>query len=207
MENYVNTTSDNGGVHTNSGIPNKAAYLVAQSIGCEKTARIYYRALCNYFTSTTDFTGSKSGLVQAATDLYGASSAEVSAINSAYAAVGIGSTAQDTYEPNNTITQAYAINFGQGYNSYIISSSDIDYYKISPTAAGKITVDLTNLAGDYDLYLVNSSGTVLAKSENGSTTSESLTYNNATSGSYYIKVAGYNGAYSTSTKYMLKATY
>lgn len=200
MSNYYNTTSDNGGVHTNSGIPNKAGYLIAQSIGCEKTARIYYRALTTYFTSTTDFAGSKNGLVQVATDLYGASSAE-------YAAVGIGSTAQDTYEPNNTVSQAYAISFGQGYNSYIFSSSDIDYYKVSPTTAGKITVNLTNLAGDYDLYLVNSSGTVLAKSENGSTTSETFTYSNTAAGTFYIKVIGYNGAYSTSKAYNLQPTF
>ena len=33
MSNYVNTTRDNGGVHTNSGIPNKAAYNIATAIG------------------------------------------------------------------------------------------------------------------------------------------------------------------------------
>lgn len=207
MSGYVYTTSDNGGVHTNSGIPNKAAYLVAQSIGCDKTARIYYRALANYFVSTTDFAGSKNGLVQAATDLYGAGGAEVSAINSAYTSVGIGSSAQDTYEPNNTISQAYAINFAQGYDSYIYSTSDVDYYKVSPTSAGTITLNLINLPGDYDLYLVNSSGTILARSENGGTTSESLTYSNSAAGTYYIKVVGYNGAYSTTQAYNLKATF
>lgn len=207
MSGYVNTTSDYGGVHTNSGIPNKAAFLVAQSIGCDKTARIYYRALSNYFTTTTNFASSKSGLVQAATDLYGAGSAEVSAVNTAYANVGIGSTVSDTYEPNGTISQAYAITFGTTYNSYIFSSSDVDYYKVSPTSAGTISVSLTNLPGDYDLYLVNSAGTVLAKSENGSTTSESLSYANTAAGTYYIKVVGYSGAYSTSTAYALKATF
>jgi bacillolysin len=207
MSGYVYTTSDYGGVHTNSGIPNKAAFLIAQSIGCEKTARIYYRALTNYFISTTDFAGSKSGLVQAATDLYGAGGAEVSAINSSYTSVGIGSSAQDTYEPNNTISQAYAINFSQGYDSYIFSSSDIDYYKVSPTSSGSINLNLINLPGDYDLYLVNSSGTVLARSENGGTTSESLTYSNSAAGTYYIKVVGYNGAYSTTQAYNLKATF
>ena len=33
MDNYVHTNEDNGGVHTNSGIPNKAFYLVAHGIG------------------------------------------------------------------------------------------------------------------------------------------------------------------------------
>ena len=33
MKDYVYTEKDNGGVHTNSGIPNKAAYNVIQAIG------------------------------------------------------------------------------------------------------------------------------------------------------------------------------
>ena len=32
MKNYVNTTSDNGGVHINSGIPNRAFYLLQLSL-------------------------------------------------------------------------------------------------------------------------------------------------------------------------------
>ncbi|MDS0527986.1 M4 family metallopeptidase [Clostridium sp. SHJSY1] len=89
MGDYYSTSSDNGGVHTNSGIPNKAAYLVAKSIGNEKTAKIYYRGLTTYMTSTTNFSKARKALVQAATDLYGSSSAEVSAINNAFTSVGI----------------------------------------------------------------------------------------------------------------------
>ncbi|MGT2378057.1 M4 family metallopeptidase [Staphylococcus aureus] len=33
MKDYVFTEKDNGGVHTNSGIPNKAAYNVIQAMG------------------------------------------------------------------------------------------------------------------------------------------------------------------------------
>lgn len=91
LSNYVNTSSDNGGVHTNSGIPNKAAYLVAKSIGNEKTAKIYYRALTEYMSSTTNFSGAKDALAQATTDLYGSNSNEVNSIDSAFAAVGIDS--------------------------------------------------------------------------------------------------------------------
>ena len=36
---------DNGGVHTNSGVGNRAAYLIAQSLGIAKTAHLYYRTL------------------------------------------------------------------------------------------------------------------------------------------------------------------
>ncbi len=48
MAGYVHTTADNGGVHTNSGIPNHAFYLAATAIGgpaWEAAGRIWYDAL------------------------------------------------------------------------------------------------------------------------------------------------------------------
>lgn len=89
-ENLPNTENgDYGGVHINSGIPNKAAYYVASSIGCEKTAKIYYRALTQYFNNTTSFAQARRGLVQAAKDLYGNDSTEAQAVGTAFSNVGI----------------------------------------------------------------------------------------------------------------------
>ena len=48
MNNYVNTVRDNGGVHINSGIPNRAFYLAATAIGGyagEKAGPIWYATL------------------------------------------------------------------------------------------------------------------------------------------------------------------
>ncbi len=48
MDDYVVTTADNGGVHTNSGIPNKAFHLAATAIGgnaWEVAGRVWYDAL------------------------------------------------------------------------------------------------------------------------------------------------------------------
>jgi len=91
MNDYLNTTSDYGGVHTNCGIPNKACYLTTtnSSVGIAKAEQIYYRALCNYLTTSSQFTNARAALVQSATDLYGAGSAEVAAINAAWDAVGV----------------------------------------------------------------------------------------------------------------------
>jgi bacillolysin len=206
MNDYVNTSSDSGGVHTNSGIPNKAGYLLAQSIGCAEAAQIYYRALTVYMTSTTDFQGARNALVQAATDLYGAGSAEVTAVNTAYNTIGVGGSTPvtDPYEPNDTLSTAYAITKGTVYNAYISSSTDVDYYKFTQSSTGYINISLTNLPKDYDLYLYNSSGTQVAKSTKGGTSSESIKYNATRTGTYYVKIIGYNGNYSTSTKYALK---
>ncbi|MEI4831934.1 M4 family metallopeptidase [Bacillus sp. FJAT-53711] len=92
-------TSDNGGVHTNSSIINKAAYLLANGgthygvtvngIGNDKVGAIYYRANTVYFTQSTTFSQARAGLVQAAADLYGANSAEVAAVKQSYDAVGV----------------------------------------------------------------------------------------------------------------------
>ncbi|MDF2881034.1 MAG: zinc metalloprotease [Clostridiaceae bacterium] len=205
MSNYYYTTSDYGGVHTNSGITNKAAYLIAQTLGCSETAQIYYRALTNYMIPTTDFLGARNALTQAATDLYGTSSQEVNAVGSAYDAVGIvESTSTDSYEPNNTASQAYSINKGTIYNAYIGNSTDVDYYKFTQSSIGYINVSLTNLPGDYDLYLYNSSGNLVARSYNSGTLAESISYYARKTGTYYVKVIGYNGAYSTSMAYSLK---
>ncbi|MDP4088982.1 MAG: M4 family metallopeptidase [Bacillota bacterium] len=95
MSKYVyapNTQAgDWGGVHTNSGIPNKACYLTAtnSAVGIVKAQQIYYRGLCSYLTSSSDFHAARLALAQAAADLYGAGSAEVAAVNSAWTAVGV----------------------------------------------------------------------------------------------------------------------
>ncbi|MCS6873620.1 MAG: M4 family metallopeptidase [Pyrinomonadaceae bacterium] len=96
-------TADNGGVHINSGIGNKAFYLVAAGgthhrsgvtvtgIGATKAARIWYRALAYYMTSGTNFSGARTATLNAATDLYGSSSAEYNTVATAWCAVGVGS--------------------------------------------------------------------------------------------------------------------
>jgi hypothetical protein len=50
MSKYVVTSSDNGGVHINSGIPNKAFYLASVALGgyaWEKAGWIWYTTLCD----------------------------------------------------------------------------------------------------------------------------------------------------------------
>lgn len=205
MSNYVYTTSDNGGVHTNSGIPNKAAFLVAQSIGCEKTAKIYYRALTVYFTSSTDFYNARLGLIQATKDLYGANSSEAQAVATAFDQVGIYQTqTTDTYEPNDSISQAYRVYSSTSYSSYIFTSTDKDYYKIYVNKNKYLDINLTNVPGDYDLYLYNQYGTLVAYSENdGVGLSERIVYKATYNGYYYILVVGYNGSFSNTNKYTL----
>jgi bacillolysin len=89
MDDYVYTSEDNGGVHTNSGIPNKAAYLTITSIGKAKAEKIYYRALTVYLTSTSDFSDARAALLQSAADLYGYGSSTYNAVANAWNQVGV----------------------------------------------------------------------------------------------------------------------
>ena len=101
---------DNGGVHGNSGIPNKAAYLltvggtfngvtVTTGLGYTKTEQIYYRAMTHYLTTYSDFAGMRQALGAACTDqlggAFGISVDDCKQVVNAWAAVGIGNPAID----------------------------------------------------------------------------------------------------------------
>jgi hypothetical protein len=60
MDDYVNTSDDHGGVHINSGIPNRAFQLAAVAIGgssAEGAGRVWYAALTGGLSSQADFAG------------------------------------------------------------------------------------------------------------------------------------------------------
>lgn len=84
----ISRRGDNGGVHINSGIPNFAAYLIAQKIGPEKLEQIYYRTLTQYLTPGSQFLDAAKATVRAAQDLYG-NGAEIQAVQSSFSGVGL----------------------------------------------------------------------------------------------------------------------
>ncbi|WP_257350875.1 M4 family metallopeptidase [Pseudalkalibacillus decolorationis] len=83
----VTREGDWGGVHINSGIPNKAAYHTINDLGVEKSQQVYYRALTEYLTPNSNFADAKQALMQSATDLYGSSAAKT--IETAWGKVGL----------------------------------------------------------------------------------------------------------------------
>jgi Zn-dependent metalloprotease len=94
MDDYVQTTADNGGVHINSGIPNRAFYLAATSIGgyaWERTGRIWYEALRDARLRPTAQlrTFARITLRAAQRIGYDPSSTEYKAVQEAWAEVGL----------------------------------------------------------------------------------------------------------------------
>jgi thermolysin len=95
---------DDGGVHTNSGIPNHVYYLAieggtnrtsglsVQGVGVanrEQIEKTMYRAFTLMMPANATFSVARRVTIQAATDLYGSSSAAVRAITQAWTAVGV----------------------------------------------------------------------------------------------------------------------
>jgi Zn-dependent metalloprotease len=92
---------DNGGIHFNAGIANKAFYLLAKGgshhlggsmtgIGTDQAARIWFTALTSYMTSRTDFVGARNATELAAAALHGSGSAQEQAVAAAWCLVGVG---------------------------------------------------------------------------------------------------------------------
>jgi hypothetical protein len=105
---------------------------------------------------------------------------------------------------NGTASGAAVIPFNTDIKGLISPSGDNDYYRFNITTGGTATITLTTLPADYDIRLYSSDGTTqLAISQNGSTTSETIsrTY---TAGAYYVRVYGYNNANNATNCYTLR---
>lgn len=95
---------DNGGVHINSGVPNKWFHLMSEggsgtndhseayavtAIGIDKATNIAFSTFTNYMTESTNFNEAYAASLIAVTDLYGAESEEYATVKDAWYAVGI----------------------------------------------------------------------------------------------------------------------
>jgi Zn-dependent metalloprotease len=92
MRDYVITDDDNGGVHLNSGIPNRAFYELAirlKGYAWEKAGQIWYRALTEQLRSGSTFRDAMMKTVAVAGKLYGLNSLEQKAVRGAWSEVGI----------------------------------------------------------------------------------------------------------------------
>jgi Zn-dependent metalloprotease len=93
MKHYIRTAEDNGGVHLNSGIPNRAFYLAATKIGgfaWEKAGQIWYDTLTDRaLRPNAMFAGFARRTAINAAHRYGMNSPERKAVLEAWAEVGV----------------------------------------------------------------------------------------------------------------------
>lgn len=169
-------TQDNGGVHINSGIPNRAFFEFANTagVGIDKAEKVYYKALRDYLVKSSKFIDCRLAVVQAANDLYG--SAVATAAGNAFATVGIQGGQGGNYQGN------LAVNPG---NDYILSTTNDMQTLQLMDGNGNVLKTLYNEGvasrpsvsdNGLDLVFVNNAGHIIGVS---------LTYNSPTSVDHY----------------------
>lgn len=108
--NYICGDTDNGGVHKNSGIGNKAAYLMTDGgsfngytisgIGPTKTAQIFYRVQTELLTSASDYSDLYNAVNTSCSSLvgqYGITTANCGEVNKALLAVEMNGNPNSSY--------------------------------------------------------------------------------------------------------------
>ena len=93
MRDFVDTADDNGGVHINSGIPNKAFHLLATALGgpaWEVAGQIWFDTITGDIRADCDFATFAGLTVAAAAARHGEGSDVVDAVRAAWDAVGLG---------------------------------------------------------------------------------------------------------------------
>lgn len=164
------------------------------------------------WTTTTSATTSKSvtGLVagtayewQVQTVCSGGTTSSYTASTN-FTTTGGGGACTDDYEPNNSNGAAATLSAGITYQELIATTSDVDWYKFNTTSPNtKIKINMTSLPADYDIRLYDAGGTQRGSSVNSGTTNEQIIWNTNTTGTRYIKVNGYSGAFNASDCYDL----
>lgn len=129
------------------------------------------------------------------------------------AATGVVAPALNETESNNTLASGNSVaTSGTVVSGNMGSTTDTDYVVVQLPAGKTLTSTLTMGAStaDYDLYVYNSGGTQLAKSENGAGVVDAASVANTgtTTSARYVRVGYYSGGTgATNGKYTLKLTW
>jgi len=228
VSNYVCTTGDNGGVHTNSGIVNKLAYLMAEggtfndrpitAIGRNATERIFYRALTHHLTASATFADMYNALLAAAGALYGTSSTQYQTTLTAAQAVELnmplpcgGTVTPDSYEPDNSPAAAKPITVdgtAQSHNFHV--AGDQDWVTFNAVGGRTYIIRTSNLQSSADtvLALFGSNGTSLLTQNDdyGGTRASQITWRVTTSGPLYVRVTHFYNRGGVNNGYDLSVT-
>ena len=93
MSQFLVTKQDNGGVHTNSGIINRAYYMLVEglpgAIGRRDAERIFYRTLTQHLTKDSQFIDARLAAIASAEELFGVGSTQALKTAEAFDAVEI----------------------------------------------------------------------------------------------------------------------
>ena len=111
----------------------------------------------------------------------------------------------DTYEPNDSIADAYGpLVYGKQYISFIRDEQEMDFYKFRADADVTILIYLEDIPEncDYDLRVFDTQERSIASSTEPRQTAEVLSFETRTSGIYYVAVISRSG-FSSNQPYSL----
>lgn len=218
----ITGTSDNGGVHGNSGIANLAYYLMVMggthprsmstvtvpalsataSTSLDMAQKIWYRALTVYMTSSTNFQGARNATASAAADLYGGTTgAAYNTVQKAWDCVGVPGGTSGGGGTTTTLSNGVALTNLSG------ATGTMTMYKITvPAGQTSLAIVMSGGTGDADMYVkFGSAPTTSSYTYRPYLTGNNETVNvtNPSAGDWYI---GLN-AYAAYSGVSLKATY
>ncbi|WP_257305446.1 M4 family metallopeptidase [Geothrix campi] len=205
-------------VHYSSGPMNRCYYFLSQGattsgntsttylpsgmtgIGNDAAARIWFRALSVYMTSSTNYAGARTAAISAAKDLYGAGSAQEQAVWNAFHGINVGaawtSGSTDTTAPTVSATESGT----SGTITFSATASDnvgvskVEFY-VDGVLKGSDTTSPYSMTLD-STTLTNASHTLTAKAYDaagnvGTSTTVTFSVSNATSGAELILNGGF----------------
>jgi bacillolysin len=113
MNQFVVTTADQGGVHINSGIINRAYFLLAaglrNAVGHQQAESIFYRCLTVSMKPFSQFVDARLGCVAAAETLFGVGSQQALKTAEAFDAVGLFAAPTSAPQPSNVNAAVAAV--------------------------------------------------------------------------------------------------
>ena len=191
------------GAGTTSGADNYSSYLPAgmTGIGPLKAAKIWYRALTSYLTSSSNYAAARTASINSAKDLYGAGSAEEQAVWNAYAAINVGAKWSGGGSSDTTAPTCSASESGtSGTITFSATASDaVGVTKVEFYVDGvlKATDTTSPYSSTFDsTTLANGSHTLVAKAYDaagniGTSTSVAFSVSNTTSGTELVVNGGF----------------
>ncbi|MEK8031245.1 M14 family zinc carboxypeptidase [Ideonella sp. DXS29W] len=131
-------------------------------------------------------------------------------VSSVYLTIGQGTPPATETEPNNSIAAANPVAAPVTLTGTMGNNTDSDFFSVSLPAGATLTSTLTpNVSSDYDLYVYDSAGTLLGKSERGSGLVDTVNVTNTGTSavSRYVKVLYYGGNTGAGGTYSLQLSW
>ncbi len=180
LSDFFFTESDNGGVHTNSGILNYAFYLLAavfeKAIGLRDAERIFYRALAFPLVSNSQFIDARLACIAAAEEIFGAGSRQARVTAEAFDAVevydGRGTPHPPDFPPVEGVDATLALFYDDLDGNYFLARREmslgdpVEGVKLLDVPAGPVRPSVSGdgsfavfVDANSDLCFVNTDGT------------------------------------------------